>query len=144
MSSWVVVAVAIIGGIAVAVQGQFVGLLDDRLGTQASVLVTYGGGGLVAGLLLALARGEGLSQWRTVPWWAFLAGLLGLVIIGSIGFSVSRIGLVAALTAITVAQFVVGALIDHFGWFGAEIRVLDVGRMAGVALLVLGGWLVLR
>ena len=41
------ITVAALGGIAVALQGQFMGMMDQRLGTKASVFITYASGGLV-------------------------------------------------------------------------------------------------
>ena len=42
------ITVAALGGIAVSLQGQLMGLMDQRLGTKASVFITYASGGLVA------------------------------------------------------------------------------------------------
>ena len=144
MGNWSVLAVAAVGGVAVALQGYFVGVLDARIGTAESVLITYGLGGVVIGVTLAFMRGGNLAAWRSVPWWAFLAGLLGLVIIASISYSVHRVGLVAAFTTLTVVQFVVSGLIDHFGWLGGTVRPLDATRLLGITLLLLGGWLTVR
>ncbi len=144
MQSGVVILVAVIGGIAVAVQGQFVGVLDREVGTVASTFITYGSGGLLIGLILLLAGDDGISNWRAVPTWAFLSGVAGIVIIGSISYSVSRIGLLPALMAITVAQFCVSAAVDHFGLLGAEVRPLDVSKVGGLLLLIAGAWLALR
>jgi bacterial/archaeal transporter family-2 protein len=35
-------------------------------------------------------------------------------------------------------------VIDHFGWLGAEKSPVSAGKVAGVALLALGTWLVIR
>lgn len=144
MQTGIVILVAIIGGVAVAVQGQFVGVLDREVGTIGSTFVTYGSGGLLIGLILLLAGGDGIANWRSVPPWAFLSGAAGIVIIGAISFSVARIGLLPALMAITVAQFGVSAVVDHFGLLGAVVRPLDPSKLAGLALLIVGAWLALR
>jgi uncharacterized membrane protein YdcZ (DUF606 family) len=38
---------------------------------------------------------------------------------------------------------VLGALIEYFGWFSAS-RPLDLPRILGVSLVILGTWLVVR
>jgi bacterial/archaeal transporter family-2 protein len=144
MNTGLVLAVAVIGGGAVAIQGQFLGVMDRHVGTLASTFITYGGGGLVIGIVLLVAGGGDLSNWRTIPPFALAAGLLGLVIIGSISFSVARVGLVPALMTITFAQFAVGAAIDHFGVLGADVRPVDPSKLAGLLLLFGGTWLVVR
>lgn len=137
-------AVAVIGGVAVALQAQLMGLLDRGMGTLESVFITYGSGGLLIGLLMLLLRGGNLSVWHTLPWYAFLSGAAGLVIVASIGFSVPRLGLVSAFTLIVAAQFIVGALLDHFGIMGAEVRALNLQKIAGMVVLLFGVWLTVR
>jgi transporter family-2 protein len=138
------VLIAIIGGVAVTLQGQFMGLMDQGIGTRESVFITYAGGGMVVALVILAARGGNLRAWHAVPWYALTAGLFGLVIVGTIGYTVPRLGLSTAFTIIVAAQFVVAALIDHFGWLGAELRPLDLTRLAGIGVLILGVWLITR
>jgi transporter family-2 protein len=133
--------VAVIGGIAVALQAQLMALLDRGMGTLESVFITYGGGGLLIGLTMLFLRGGNLSIWHTIPWYAYLSGAAGLIIVASIGFSVPRLGLVTAFTLLVAAQFIVGALLDHFGLLGAEVRELDLRKIAGMLIMLLGVWL---
>ncbi|MCB0061808.1 MAG: DMT family transporter [Caldilineaceae bacterium] len=142
-----VLVVATLGGIAVTLQGNFMGTMTRHMGTLESMFITYGSGGLVVTalfLMRALTVGSGLSQWREVPVYAFGAGLLGLVIVGSIGFATARYGLIATFAIILVAQYSSAAVIDHFGLFGAPVQALDPLRTVGIVLLLIGAWLVLR
>ena len=138
-----VVFIAVAGGAAVAVQGQFMGTLDRQVGTVGSVLVTYGGGGLVIALV-ALATRQSFEGWREVPWYVFTAGIWGLFIVGAIGVAVNRIGLTTGLTLFILGQLVVGAVANHLGLLGADVQPLTAIRVLGIALLVAGTWLVLR
>jgi transporter family-2 protein len=138
------VLIAIIGGVAVTLQGQFMGLMDQGIGTRESVFITYASGGVVIALAMLAARGGNLKAWQTVPWYALTAGLLGLLIVGTIGYTVPRLGLATAFTIIVAAQFIVAALIDHFGWLGAQVRPVELSRLAGVGVLILGVWLITR
>lgn len=138
------IIIAAVGGIAVTLQAQFMGLMDKQIGTLESVFITYGGGGLLVGLAMLLIRGGNLSAWQGVPWYALTSGALGLVIVGSIGYGTSRLGLVTAMTVIIAAQFIAGAVIDHFGVLGADLRPLNLARISGVGLMLVGTWLVVR
>lgn len=138
------VLVAIVGGVAVVLQAQFMGVMDQQLGTIESVFVTYGSGGLLVGLMMLLLRGGNLAEWRSVPPYILATGILGLIIVSTIGYVTPRLGLVTAFTVLIATQFVLGGIIDHFGWFGAEIRPLDGTKLAGVGVLLLGIWLVMR
>jgi transporter family-2 protein len=138
------VIIAAIGGIAVTLQAQFMGLMDKQIGTLESIFITYGGGGLLIGLLMLLCRGGNLAGWQGVPWYALSAGALGLVIVGTIGYGTARLGLVRALTVVVAAQFITGAVLDHFGVLGADLRPMSVNRVFGIGLLLIGTWVVIK
>jgi len=67
--------------------------------------------------------------------------LMGLVIVASLGITISHLGLGAGLTLFTGASIVIGALIDNLGLFG-DTHSLDARRLAGIALVIVGTWLV--
>jgi len=120
------------------------GLMDKQIGTLESVFITYGGGGLLIGLAMLLSRGGNLAVWQEVPWYALSAGALGLVIVGTIGYGTARLGLVTVMTIIVAAQFISGAFLDHFGVLGADLRPLNLTRISGIGLMLLGTWLIVR
>ncbi len=142
--SIMVILVAALGGVAVAIQAQMMGQLDKSLGTIESVFITYGGGGLLIGIVMLGMRGGNLTSISAVPQYTLLAGAVGLLIVGSIGYSVPRLGLVAAFTLMVSAQFISGALMDHYGLLGAELRQLTMSRVLGIAIMLLGVWIVIR
>ena len=101
-------------------------------------------GGLLAALAMIACRGGNLRAVQTVPWYALSSGLMGLVIVGTIGYTVPRLGLSKAFTVIVAAQFMMAAILDHYGLLGAAVRPMDMSRLAGMALLVVGVWLIVR
>lgn len=142
--SVLLVIVAVISGAAITLQSQCMGLMDQGIGTQESMFITYAGGGLLISLLMLASRGGNLRLWQSVPWYALTAGLLGLIIVGMIGYVVPRLGLAAAFTVIVASQFIVAALIDHFGLLGSAVRPIDLSRLLGLAVMLLGVWLITR
>jgi transporter family-2 protein len=138
------IILAVIGGAAGTLQAHFMGTLDNNLGTVESVFITYGGGGLIIGLVMLFLKGGNLGAWQTVPWFTFSAAVLGLVVVGILGFTTPRIGLVPVFTLFVASQFFVGAGIDHFGLLGAEVRPLDLSRVSGLGVILFGVWLVIR
>lgn len=135
---------AAIGGIAGTLQTHFMGVMDRSIGTVESMFITYGAGGLLIGLVMLFLGGGNLASWENVPWYTLLAGVLGLVVVGILGFTAPRIGLVPVLTLFVASQFIVGAGLDHFGLLGAEVRPLDLSRASGVGVILFGVWLVIR
>jgi transporter family-2 protein len=141
MTTVLLIAVAVIGGMAITLQGQFMGLMDQNIGTKESVFITYVGGALVICMVMLASRSGNLRLWREVPWYVLTAGAMGLVVVGAIGYVVPRLGLSAGFTLIVASQFVLAALIDHFGLLGASLRPLDGTRILGLFVLIFGVWL---
>lgn len=135
---------AFIAGLAVTLQGQFMGLMDRALGTKESIFITYASGGLIITLLMLTTGWGNLKNWQGVPWYAYSAGILGLIIVGTIGYVIPRLGVAKGFMLIVVSQFVIAALIDHYGFFGAAVRPLDLGRLLGLSLMLIGVWIVVR
>ena len=136
--------VAMFAGVFTVIQSQLMGFMDKNMGTFESVLITYGSGGLAMALLFLMRGQWQLAGWQSVPWYAFTAGLCGLIIVGSLGYSVPRLGAVAAFTLFTCAQFIFALMVDHFGLLGAQVRPLNLSRLLGVGVLLFGTWLVMR
>lgn len=145
MAAWLFLGLlCVLGGVATVVQSQFLGVLEGRLGVLESVFITYGSGALLVGLVMLGLRGGNLKAWQSVPPYAYLSGLAGLVIIGTLSYTVPRLGLVVAFTLFIVTQLVFGAALDHFGLLGAAVRPLTGSRALGILVLVLGIWLVIK
>jgi bacterial/archaeal transporter family-2 protein len=144
MRLYLLTGIAAVGGIVTAFQAHFMGILDKRVGTLESVFITYFSGGVLIGLIMLVQRGGNLASGEGVPWYAYTAGVLGLIIVGTLAFSVPRLGLVAAFTVFIAAQVLTGVLVDHFGLMGAALRPLTLARAAGVVVMLAGVWLILR
>jgi transporter family-2 protein len=143
-SSTLLIVIAVVAGAAVAVQAQFMGQLDRGIGTLESMFITYGGGGLLIAIATLAQRGGNLAAWRNVPAYALSSGVLGLAIVGGIGYAAPRLGLVATFSILVTTQFIVSALVDHFGLLGNTVQMLNMSRMAGIGLLLVGVWLIIR
>lgn len=143
-NSLAIIIVAAMGGIAVAIQAQMMGQLDKGIGTLESIFITYGGGGLLIGLVLLAMRGGNLTAWTAVPVYTLFAGVVGLLIVGAIGYTVPRLGLVTAFTVMVSMQFITGAVLDHYALLGAELRQLSASRIAGICVMLVGVWLTIR
>jgi transporter family-2 protein len=128
----------------VTLQGQFMGLMDQGICTRESVFITYASGGILVSLAILALRSGNLRAWQEVPWYALNAGALGLVIVGTIGYTMPRLGLSTAFTITVASQFIVAALLDHFGLLGAAVRPLELSRLLGMGILILGVWLIMR
>lgn len=140
MSTFVVILIGAAGGLAAAIQSGAQAVMEERVGTLAGTFVTYGLGGLVIGLTMLLFGRSRLSDLTTLPWWVYIAGIMGLVIVSSLGITTARFGLAAGLTLFTAAALVFGAVIDQFGLLG-DVRQIDITKAGGLLLVIVGTWL---
>lgn len=74
---------------------------------------------------------------------ALLAGVMGVTVISSLGFTVSRLGVAAASVLSVSCQLMAGVLLDHFGLIGLAPRSLNPARVGGALLLLAGAWPIL-
>ncbi|MHB8779376.1 MAG: DMT family transporter [Anaerolineales bacterium] len=139
----VIVLVGLIGGAAVGIQAPLSSLMSQRLGVLESIFIVHIGGALVA-LLLLLVYGSKFAHWRTVPWYAFGAGVFGLVVIAAMSYMIPRTGVAASLVILLAGQLLIGTLLDHFGLLGAAHRPLDLMRVLGLSVVLAGVWLTVK
>ena len=145
MPTALVALIALAGGVAAGLQAQLVSFLGQRIGTMGSVFVTHLGGAVIAFALLFATPTGSLSSWRGVPWYLLVAtGALGVALLSAFSYTIPRLGVAATLTLVVMAQLTIGALADQFGFLGVPVRQLDASRIAGIAVLMVGTWLVVR
>ena len=139
-----ILLIGLAGGIAVGLQSPLASMLTQRLGAFESVFIVHLGGALVAVIPLLFWGSGKWSQWRSVPWYAWLAGAFGLVVISAISYMIPRIGVAGSIITIVSGQLLVGMILDHFGWLGADVRPLDATRLIGIGIVLFGIWLTVK
>ncbi len=144
LSILLTVLIGILGGIAVGLQGPIAAQMGQRVGSAASSFVVHVSGALLSGALLLVRGGESMQNWRSLSWYMLGSGFFGVVLYLTINHTMPRLGATTALALIIIGQLAMGILIDHFGLFGTAIRHMDAWRLAGAALLLAGGYLILK
>ena len=144
LSILVTVLIGILGGVAVGMQGPIAAQMGQRVGSAASSFVVHVSGAFLSGALLLISGGENIQNWRSLSWYMLGSGLFGVVLYLTINHTMPRLGATTALALIIIGQLAMGILIDHFGLFGTAVRQLDVWRVAGLVLLMAGGYFVIR
>jgi bacterial/archaeal transporter family-2 protein len=139
-----ILLVGLTGGVAVGLQMTLASLITQRLGTLESTFIVHLGGAVVAGIPLLFLTGGNLGQWRSLPWYAFSAGALGLVVIGAVTYCIPRLGVAPTIVLVVVGQLCIGVVLDHFGLLGLEVNPLTLSRVVGILVLFAGTWLVIR
>ncbi|MBE7433341.1 MAG: DMT family transporter [Anaerolineales bacterium] len=140
---FIIILVGLAGGMAIGVQGPLSSLITQKLGPLESVFIVHIGGAIAALIPMAFL-GSRLGQWKNVPWYALSAGALGLIVIMGMGYMIPRIGAAGALITLMAGQILVAAILDHFGLLGMAPRAIDLQRVIGFGVVMLGVWLTVR
>jgi transporter family-2 protein len=141
----VAIVLAVIAGLAGAVQAAVMGTLGERTGTFPA-LAFSGIVSVVLGLAFLLATKQsvrGIGDVVRQPIWLWTGGALSVLIIVAITVAPPRIGLAGTIGTIIALNLGVAALIDRFGWFGYDRIALGWARIAGLVLLGAGAALTL-
>jgi bacterial/archaeal transporter family-2 protein len=137
-----VVIIGLIGGAAVGIQGPIAGAMGQRIGSTASSFIVHLSGLIASGLYLLLRGGERISEWKTLPWYMLASGIFGLILYLTINVTMPRLGGAMMVTLIIAGQLAIGMLVDHFGWLGVPVHPVNLARLGGLTLLMVGGYIV--
>ena len=147
MNHAAVAAVAMLaGGGFLALQAPTNAMLARGVGSPVNAaLVSFlvGSAGLAVAAVLLQVRPDAGAV-RALPWWAWLGGLYGAVLVAAMAFAAPKIGVAAALTLLVAGQFVMALALDHFGAMGLTTRPVNLAKVLGLALIAAGVLLVRR
>ena len=133
---------AVFAGLAIATQVvvNSIGLRDLGMGGLLGVSGFATG---VVGLALALSAGRPEATGKALLC-AVVSGVLGAFILGSIVLAANQGGIARTLSLVIASQLIVGLVIDRSGLFGEAAQGLGPAKIAGIALILAGGVLLVR
>ncbi|WP_027878418.1 DMT family transporter [Meiothermus cerbereus] len=167
-------AVAITTGILIASLGLINSLLQSKTGLWglSTVVHTIGLGFSLVGLILfqqghflglnsahpvryallamtLLSLGVGiflvwLGLQQGLPWYSFLGGLVGLLVVMGTVYSVNQLGITNAITLLLVSQILAAAIFQHLGILVQEASPLSLVKLLSLSLMLLGAIAVVR
>ena len=141
-----VVAFAVLAGVAGSVQVAVMSKLGDRVGILGALAWATTLTALLALALLLVARqgfGE-LAAAARQPVWLWSGALMSLIIVLAITVAGSRIGVIATISILLAGQFAAGVAIDRWGLLGAERVGVGWWKIVGIVLLGIGAALTLK
>jgi bacterial/archaeal transporter family-2 protein len=140
-----VVMTAFTGGL-VALQAPINSTLGKAIGTWQAACVSFAIGTVALAIIASLASG-GLGQIagvRDVSLVYLTGGLLGAAYVTSILVAVRTLGAGGVVAATIAGQLAVSVVVDHYGLIGVAKQPISLARIAGIVLLGLGTYLVVR
>ncbi len=137
-----VVVLAVSAGVAIALQVTVnaIGLRDLGIGGLIGVSgLATAAVGFVAALLTVRPDYTGKALLC-----ALVSGLLGAFILGSIVLAAGYGGVARTLSLVIASQLIAGLVVDRVGLLGAASQEIGASKILGIALILIGGILVVR
>ncbi len=146
---WALLAAALAGA-AMSFQGAFNSSLSRKAGLLGASAAVHVIGAILTGLVIAgamLWAKSAAPNWTgfgRAAWWAYLGGVLSVLIIAGVAFAFPIAGAGLSVSTIITAQLAAAVVLDHFGLFETTRIPITWVRLLGVALLVVGTRLVAK
>ena len=112
--------------------------------TAALISFLVGTAGLIVLLAVTRTPMPARETLASVPAWAWFGGLMGAFYVAISTVVASQLGTASLLGLALSGQLAMALVVDHFGWLGMPEHPITLARLAGVALLGVGVWLVSR
>jgi bacterial/archaeal transporter family-2 protein len=137
---------AVTGGGLIAAQAPINARLKIIVGSPLLAAgVSFAVGTLLLGIAVLMTNGQGgVTALGGGPWWAYLGGLCGAVLVTATLIATPRLGVTSTFVAVIVGQVAIAAIIDRFGLFGVAARGFTPTRVAAIGLLAVSLLLLLR
>ena len=139
--------VALLTGIAIAMQSTMTSRVGSIIGDIRTGILTNTMGGIVAGsLMLFWLLREGPEVWKVPPvviGVTTLSGILGVLIVTGISFSLQRAGVAAGLASVILGQLAISFIVDSLGIGGVEPIPISAARILGILVSAFGVYLLL-
>ena len=140
------ILISLLGGAIVPLQLAIVNAFRES--TQASQIQStfylYLGGAL-ASLVLSYMMSGGIKPpiIENATWWMWLPGFLGSFYILFMFIAAPKIGAGNTLLWVFLGQMYFALILSQTGLFGLEVKTIDIYKISGLALVTLGGMLMI-
>lgn len=136
---------AALSGMAMALQGTLNSQLTQKTSLLSSTLMVHIVGTLATLAAVLIWKDPFQNhKWFQVPWYLYLGGILSVAIVALVAFSISKIGVCNATTAIILGQVGIAVLIDHLGLFGVTRIPWSPWQLLGLVFFATGAKLLFR
>jgi len=144
--SLIAILVVVLAGGATALQAPTNAKLATAVASPVNAaVISFAVGTTVLGIVAALMQTRpDMAAARALPWYAWLGGVYGACFVVAAAWGVPRLGVAMTITLMVGGQLLLSLILDHFGALGVPRQPLNLGRIAGVGLVLAGVLLVRR
>lgn len=144
LNQWMLIGVSILVGATIPLQAAANAKLGETLSQPlwaAFIAFTISAVTVLAAALLVRAPFPVSGINANVPTWSWFGGIGGAIFIAAGVYFVPRIGAANFLVATVAGQLVLATLLDHRGWLGVPVTMLEPKRAIGIVMVLLGACL---
>ncbi len=137
----VALVAAFVAGAVIPLQAGLNGRLAQAMGTPlwgSGMSFLIGTAILLPVATLVRSPGLAFADLSSVPWWAWLGGLMGACFVTITVFAAPIVGATAMIAAVIAGQLIMALALDHFGLAGYSTNPIGWRDLAGILLLVAG------
>ena len=135
-------AIMLTAGVGIPILGALNASLGNYLNTPTmAAAITFFIAFLICVMATIITGSTSFSTISNIPKHFLIAGLLIAFYLISITYIAPKFGIGNAIFFVLLGQLISAATIDHFGLFGASVNVIDVKRVSGLIIMVIGVWI---
>ncbi|WP_368907443.1 DMT family transporter, partial [Bacillus wiedmannii] len=131
-------SLAILAGILISLQSVFNTKVNENVGQWLTTTCVLGIG-LISSVLFYIITEKSISvNFHTTNYLFYVSGLFGIGLIICIMGAIKSLGPAYTVLISLITQLVVALCIDTFGLFGMESIPLQINKLVGIGLLIIG------
>jgi transporter family-2 protein len=145
MDRSVAILITAAAGGLIALQAPINAHLGKSTGSLAAALIAFAIGTLaLAAIVILSGQAGGVASLTDVSPVYLIGGLLGAVYVTCALIAVKSVGAGGVAAGTITGQLIASVIVDRIGAFGLTETPLSAARIAGVALLLLGTFLIVK
>lgn len=143
---WSLLAMAFVSGALMPLQAGINGLLAKEVSSALNAATISFLVGAMALLILALLQRDSVSveTFKSLHWWHWAGGMLGAFFVFTAAFVAPKIGALLFMALVLLGQLSSAIFLDHQGWVGYKEIPINIGKIAGLILILGGVWVIRR
>jgi transporter family-2 protein len=143
-TSWLLILIALIAGIALPVQFSINAQLRDTIGSPlAASTISFLVGTIALSFLTVFSNQPILLKNALAgPAWIWIGGLLGAFYVFATIILIPHLGAGTTVALVLTGQVIASLIIDHFGFLHVPVHTIGVERLLGALLIIIGVFLV--
>lgn len=136
---------ATITGVGIAIQASSNAVLLSHIKDNSMAAFILFSLGCVFLLLIVFLTGAASGKlvlstqlFKAAPAWSYLGGIIMASYLLSILFLIPKIGVANSLFFIVLGQIIGSLIIEHFALFGVQQKLMDMQKLLGAGLMLVG------